>query len=317
MKYKYKKLGIDLYINSLYADGLNKSVTLSNEEIRVTITNIGIFKFKGYVKAFRNKLSGHTVDDILFLYNFDRELSSNLLELTSKIEIKLKTYLIETAYSLTDNPFFYLITDSYKNDFNLPYDTLYDWEVKERKGKKELYPHYRDYYLDKYDFNSNREEFLLGLKLIRLDERKNINYPPFHYLIESATLGTVINLVSKITIDGNDMLKLVGKKFGILNPGVFISYLLRFKELRNRCAHNGRIFNRNYRSVKAIGKYKNIRKDIYDHRLLDVYYTLYFLLGEEDQFNNSNDLEKKFIGDNLKINNEKMEEFILNCLRKS
>ncbi len=60
MKYKYKKLGIDLYINSLYADGLNKSVTLSNEEIRVTITNIGIFKFKGYVKAFRNKLSGHS-----------------------------------------------------------------------------------------------------------------------------------------------------------------------------------------------------------------------------------------------------------------
>lgn len=113
------------------------------------------------------------------------------------------------------------------------------------------------------------------------------------------------------------MLKLVGKKFGILNPGVFISYLLRFKELRNRCAHNGRIFNRNYRSVKAIGKYKNIRKDIYDHRLLDVYYTLYFLLGEEDKFNNSNNLEKKFIADNLKINNEKMEEFILNCLRKS
>jgi len=317
MKYEYKKLDIDTYIKSLYADGLQKLEELGEDSIREMITNIGIFKFKGYVKAFRDRLSSYNMDDILFLYDFDRKLSSNLLELTSKIEVKLKTYLIEAAYNLTDNPFFYLMRDSYKNDFNLPYDALYDWEEKERKGKKELYPHYRDYYLDKYDFKSNREAFLSGSKLIRLDERKNINYPPFHYLIESSTLGTVINLVSRLTIDGNDMLKLVGNKFGIFNPGVFISYLLRFKELRNRCAHSGRIFNRNYRSVKAIAKYKSIRKNIYDHRLLDVYYTLYFLLGEEKQFDNSNDLEKKFIVDNLKVNNEKMEEFILNCLRKN
>jgi len=167
------------------------------------------------------------------------------------------------------------------------------------------------------DFHELYEIFLSDVKLIRLDERKNINYPPFHYLIESATLGTVIKLVSEITIDENDILKLVGKKFGILNPKVFISYLLRFKELRNRCAHNGRIFNRNYRSVKAIGKYKNIRKDIYDHRLLDVYYTLYFLLGEEEQFKNSSDLEKKFIDNSLNITNENLKEFILNCLRKN
>jgi len=317
MKYTYKRLDIDCYINSLYADGLHKSEVLSDEEIRTTITDIGIFKFKGYVKAFRNRLSDYAIDDILFLYDFDRKLSSHLLELTSRIEIKLKTYLIETAYTLTDNPFFYLISDNYKNDFNLPYDALYDWEVKEQKGKKELYPHYRDYYLDKYDFKSNYEAFLSGKKLIKLDERKNINYPPFHYLIESAALGTVIKLVSEITIDKNDILKLVGKKFGILNPKVFISYLLRFKELRNRCAHNGRIFNRNYRSVKAIGTYKHIRKDIYDHRLLDVYYTLYFLLGEEEQFRNSSDLEKKFMDNNLNITNENLKEFILNCLRKN
>jgi len=317
MQYKYKKLDIDIYINSLYADGLNKSAVLREEEIKTTVTNIGVFKFKGYVKAFRDRLSSYTMDDILFLYDFDRKLSSNLLEQTSKIEIKLKTYLIETAYTLTDNPFFYLMKDRYKNDFILPYDALYDWEERKRRGKKELYPHYRDYYLDKYDFKSNHEAFLSGAKLISLDERKNINYPPFHYLIESATLGTVINFVSRLTIDGDDILKMVANRFGIYNPEVFISYLLRFKELRNRCAHSGRIFNRNYRSVKAFGKYKSIRKDIYDHRLLDVYYTLYFLLGEEKQFDNSNDLEMKFINDNFKNDNEKMKEFILNCLRKN
>jgi abortive infection bacteriophage resistance protein len=101
MKYTYKRLDIDCYINSLYADGLHKSEVLSDEDIRTTITDIGIFKFKGYVKAFRNRLSDYTIDDILFLYDFDRKLSSHLLELTSRIEIKLKTYCSRRTHSDT------------------------------------------------------------------------------------------------------------------------------------------------------------------------------------------------------------------------
>jgi len=159
-------------------------------------------------------------------------------------------------------------------------------------------------------------EYLKNNELIKLDNSKNINYPAFHYFIESATLGTVINLISKLQIDSQDILKLVGRKFGVLKADVFISYILRIKELRNRTAHNGRIFNRNYRSVKAIGKYKNIRRDIYDHRLLDVYYTILFLLGKEKEINSSEDLYYKFITDNFKSENSKMQEFILSCMRK-
>lgn len=315
MKYEYKKLDIPTYIKSLYDDGLNRSSLYSKEEIEKKISDTGIFKFKGYVKAFRDRLSQYSIDDIFYLYDFDRSLSINLLSLTSRIEIKLKTYAIETAYSLTDNPFFYLIEENYKNDFKLSNDSLHTWEIKESQSSTELYPHFRDYYLAKYDFRSNREAFLSNKKLI-IDERKYINYPPFHYFVESATLGTIINIVSKLQIEDNDIMKLVANRFGIYNPKVFISYLLRFKELRNRCAHSGRIFNRNYRSVKAIGKYRIIRKDIYDHRLLDVYYTLYFLLGEEKEFNNSKDLENRFIKENFKHRDEKVEELILNCMRK-
>jgi hypothetical protein len=50
---------------------------------------------------------------------------------------------------------------------------------------------------------------------------------------------------------------------------------------------------------------------------LDVYYTLYFLLGEEEQFKNSFDLEKKLIDSNLNITNKNLKKFILNCLRKN
>ena len=316
MRYKYKQLDIQTYISSLYCDGLQKSKTVEDSQIKEAASNIGLFKFKGYVKAFRNQLSHYSIDDILYLYNFDRELSTSMFKIVSTIEIKIKTYLIEAVYELTNNPFCYLLQENYKSEFKLANDSLYDWEVKETKAKKELYPHYRDYYLNKYTFEDNCSAYLYDKELIKLDEKKDINYPPFHYFIESATLGTVINLLSKLYVEDNDILKLVGKKFGIFKPEVFISYLLRVKELRNRCAHNGRIFNRNYRSVKAIGKYKTIRKDIYDHRLLDVYYTIYFLLGKENELTNSDNLRNKFILENFKSENQKMQEFILNCMRK-
>lgn len=300
----------------MYKDGLEKSLVYTDEEIETFILNIGLFKFKGYVKAFRHNLAHYTIDDILFLYNFDRELSSNTFKLISSIEIKIKTYLIESLYELTDNPFCYLLKENYKNSFKLSSDSLYDWEVKTSKGKQELYPHYRDYYLNKYSYLDNYQEYLKDKELIDLNEKKDINYPPFHYFIESATLGTLISLLSQLQIQENELLKIVGRKFGVLKPEVFISYLLRVKELRNRCAHNGRIFNRNYRSVKAIGKYKSVRKKIYDHRLLDVYYTLYFLLGEEKEIHNSDDLENRFAMKNFKSENKKMQEFVLNCMRK-
>ncbi len=316
MKYQYRQLDEQVYINSLHHDGLKKSMLISEEHIKETISTIGLFKFKGYVKAFRDDLSNYTIDDILFLYNFDRELSSNAFKLISSIEIKIKTYLIEVVYAQTENPFCYLLKNNYTNSFKLSNDSLHDWEVRENRSKKELYPHYRDYYLGKYNFEDNYEEYLKNQELIELNKKKDINYPPFHYFIESATLGTVIHILSKLMIEENSILKIVGRKFGVLKPEVFISYLLRVKELRNRCAHNGRIFNRNYRSVKAIGNYKTIRKDIYDHRLLDVYYTLYFLLGEKTEIHNSNDLENRFIIENFKKENQKMKEFILNCMRK-
>jgi len=33
-------------------------------------------------------------------------------------------------------------------------------------------------------------------------------------------------------------------------------------EIRNRCAHNGRLLNRNYRGVKSFGKHKDLENYI-------------------------------------------------------
>ncbi len=317
MKYNHIQLDIETYVNSLYEDGLQKSNRITKEEIEKTILNIGMFKIKDYVKAFRGKLSEYTMDDLLELYKIDREISLNMLSLTSQIEIKLKSLLIEIIYSLTDNPFVYLLKGSYKEDFDLPFDSLYDWEVKEytKRQKQEIYPHYRDYYLSNYNFQSNKTEYLNKKPLIFLDEDKEINYPPFHYFIESATLGTLINIISKLKIEDNDILKILARKFNFYQDKVFLTSLLRLKELRNRCAHNGRVFNRNYRGLKAFGVHKNYRTIIYEHKLIDVYYTLNFLLGNTEKFKNVDTLIKSFEEDNLSKCSNNMKSFVISIMK--
>jgi len=237
--------------------------------------------------------------------------------MTSTIEIRMKAYLIEIVYAITDNPFCYLLAKNYKESFILPNESVQDWEVQQPnpKKKKEIYLHYRDYYLNTYDFHSNQTDYIKSNPMVAVNTTKNINYPPFHYFIENATLGTLINLISKLQIDDNDILKLLGKKFGFYSHELFLNYLLRLKELRNRCAHNGRIFNRNFRGLKAFGTHTAFRKTIYEHKILDVYYSLHVLLGSADGFKTVDDLIDLFVLDNLVGLEGELEDFVLGFIR--
>ena len=316
MKYIYKRLEIESYLTSLYKDGFKQSIEYSDDDIKNILLNIGIFKFKGYVKAFRQDVSNFFITDIIKLYNTDRIISLKMFELSSKIEVKLKASLIETIYELTDNPFFYLLKDSYIEDFTINNESIYDWEVKQTnpKQKKEIYLHYRDYYLANYDFESNKQEYLLNKTLIELNQKLDINYPPFHYFVENITLGSLINMISKLTLNNESILKLLANKFNMYDSNVFLTYLLRLKEIRNRCAHNGRLFNRNYRGVKAYGKHKTFRKTIYEHKLIDVYYSLHLLLGEND-FKTVDELTENFKSDIFSNCEENIKNFVVNIMK--
>lgn len=317
MKYIYKTLTIETYLASLHADGFKKSTLRTDDEVQKIISNIGIFRFKGYIKAFRQDVSKFSIDDIFQLHELDRTIASKMFALSSKVEIKLKAYLIDTVYQLTDNPFFYLLKESYLEDFTLSDESIYDWEVKlpNPKQKSEIYLHYRDYYLANYDFPSNHQEYLSNKSLIPLNQNLNINYPPFHYFAENMTLGALIKMISKLTLANQSMLKLIAKKFKMYNEDVFLNYLLRLKELRNRCAHNGRLFNRNYRGVTAFGNHKRFRKTIYEHKLIDVYYSLCLLLDDIQNINNEDILIENFKNDILKNCDENLKEFVINIMK--
>jgi len=322
LEYTYKRLDIRCYLQSLYDDGLNRSTKYTDDELFLIIQDIGIFRFKGYVKAFRNNISNYSIDFIIDIHNLDREISSKLFKMTSQIEIKLKSILIETVYNLTDNPFCYLLKSNYKNDFTMPFDSIQDWEMKptnaEQKKKSEVYLHYRDYYLNTYSFISNKVKYTLDDKsIVKISNSSSldINFPPFHYFIENITLGVLINIISQLTIDTNDILKIIGKQFGFYNSSVFLNYLLRLKEVRNRCAHNGRLFNRNYRGIKAIGIHQTFRKVIYEHKLIDVYLSFLYMINDNINIKNVNELMTKFEDEIIGQYDSSLKSFVMDFLR--
>lgn len=294
--YKYKKKNIDTFLSDIYSKGLKRSTILSDYDIKNMITEIGIFKIKGYIYAFKNDFKKYCIDDIFIIYFFDKYLTKYIMDLTSSIESKLKSSIVELCYSRAKNPFFYLIAKNHKNSsFYINKETLKNWKyLSSSSTSSESYFHYGLYYRQKYDFTSNEKRYLYGEKLISIDKTK-YNFPPFHYLIESATLGSVIHFIKSLEINSFDIFNNVSKYFGITNTPIFEAYLERLNEIRNRAAHRERLFNRSYRTVKGIGYYTKMRNSVNEHRMIDVILFLYFILNRLDIYTNYFDFEQKVL----------------------
>jgi len=308
-RYTHSISSIKSYTQKIYTDGLNCSKYLTDVEIEEILTNIGLFKFKGYIRVYKNNMNNHSVDDVLILYFFDKYLTRMIMDVTSSVETKLKTTLVELCYKQIkvlpighpqkNNPFFYLIQNNYKLvekneeevEFFLNYGSVRTWKNSEiETNENEAYLHYGLYYKDTYDFETNKQHFLGAETLMKL--HNGINYPPFHYFIESATLGTVIELVKYLKIGGYDVLQKVAAKFGVANANIdFTPYLERLKEVRNRAAHGERIFNRSYRSISRVRHFHRISQGLNNHKFIDVYMFLFSMLGKIDGFNNATEFE--------------------------
>lgn len=309
-QYTHNIGSIKNYINQIYIDGLQKSKYFNDSEIEQLVSNIGLFKFKGYVRAYKNSMQSHTIDEVLIVYFFDKYLTRIVMDMTSSIETKLKTILVELCYKQIknlpvnnpnkNNPFFYLIKNNYKliqkpdgttANFSLNKGSVSNWKnIQPNQNLAESYLHYGLYYRNTYDFNTNQLHFLSNQTL--MNTYADINYPPFHYLIESATLGTVIMMVKYLKIGNFDLLQKVAVKFGVANTNIdFEPYLDRLAEVRNRAAHGERIFNRSYRSINRIGHFNNVSQGLNNHKFIDVYLYLHFMLERIGKFNNSNEFK--------------------------
>jgi len=281
------------YLDHLYSLGFNRSKYLTDEEVIEVCDKIGVFRLKGYVKEI-NQLIKKNIDDVLIIYFFDKYFSKVIFDITSRIEAKLKSILVHECYKRTNNHFFYLIKDNHKwSDYKIDFPTINNWKVcTSSMSNSETYSHYILFYLQNYDFSANKNRYLNGRNLININTSQ-YNYPPFKYLIESATLGSIISFIRSLKIGTTDIYSKTASHFGLGSNGIFKNYLERLNEIRNRVAHGGRIFNRTFRSATGVGKYQLFRTSIQDkHKALDVYLFLFYMLNQLEDYHDMRDFEK-------------------------
>lgn len=153
-------------------------------------------------------------NQVMTLYRFDKKLRLFIFNEIEKIEVAVRSAIVNTGSEMTDNPFW--MTDnanfSDRNKFTHTM-ALIDAEV-----------------------NRSREDFIVHFKQTYCDA-----YPPAWILAEVLPFGVMTNIYSNIKMPR--IKKRIAQKFG-LQVAPFESWLTIVTLTRNSCCHHARVWNK-------------------------------------------------------------------------
>lgn len=155
-----------------------------------------------------------TFSHIMMLYRFDKKLRLLLFNEIEKIEIAVRSSIVNTGCKLLGDSFWITNGDHFinENKFNHTLD-LIDSEM--HKSREDFIVHFRQTYSNKY--------------------------PPVWILAEILPFGVITNIFSNIK--SAKVKKCIANKFGLqISP--FESWLTIITLTRNACCHHARVWNK-------------------------------------------------------------------------
>ncbi|MBL7113719.1 MAG: Abi family protein [Bacteroidales bacterium] len=188
------------------------------------LKSISYYRLAGYWWPMQSDKVNHifkpnsVFENVIALYDFDRELRLFVFDILERIEIALRTKMIYHL-SLELNPWWFEDSSFFK-DQKAYLDTLDNIDrelLQTREGF--IRQHYRKYPSDK-------------------------RRPPAWKTVEIVSFTTLSKLFSNIipSVISPDV---VAAEFNTVNRTYLKSWLLSLSQIRNICAHHGRLWNRN------------------------------------------------------------------------
>lgn len=203
----------------------NMIIDNKTEAIKI-LSDISYYHLSPYWKPFCKSDSddfeeGTIFSKIVEIYNFDKELREFLLKYIAPIEVAYKTCFVNYFCMATTDPFAYLIKDNFNHAGK--------WEQSVNKIIDE--------------FEKSKEDFANHHKK---------NYPnlmpPLWLVSEFLTLGElnfwVANLKDSVKYLNKSVRDLISDHFG-LTFSLFTSFIMSLTNIRNFCAHQCRVWDRN------------------------------------------------------------------------
>ena len=185
------------------------------------IDYIGYYRLSAYMypllqmpkEQHRYKL-GASFSQVMMLYRFDKKLRLFIFNEIEKIEVAVRSAIVNTGSELTGNPFW--MTDG----SNFTDQTKFSHTMS----------------LIETEINRSREDFINHFKRTYSDP-----YPPAWILAEVLPFGVMTNIYSNIKVQR--IKKRIAQKFG-LQVAPFESWLTIVALTRNYCCHHARVWNK-------------------------------------------------------------------------
>ena len=214
---------------------MSRGLQVSNEaKAAAYIRNIGYFRLSAYFYPFLKKPKNlhqykkrSSFNKVLKLYRFDRKLRLIMFNEIEKIEVAIRSTMVNIVCAETNDPF---------------------WMTNARyfAGSSE----YRETIkLIKKEYDRSREDFIKHFK-----QKYSEPYPPAWELVEILPLGVITRIYGNIR--DFRIQKMIAKRF-YLNIPVFESWMTILTLTRNSCCHHARVWNREY-TIKALRMKKNL-----------------------------------------------------------
>lgn len=185
------------------------------------IQNIGYYRLSAYMYPLLCKPKiehlykrGASFDQVMMLYRFDKKLRILIFNEIEKIEVAVRSAVVNIGCEITGDPFWITKQENFRN-------------VNKFNHTMELI---------ESEFNHSREDFILHFK-----QKYSDKYPPAWILAEILPFGVVTSIYSNI----KDMRfkKEVAQRFG-LQVSPFESWLTIVTLTRNACCHHARVWNK-------------------------------------------------------------------------
>ena len=182
---------------------------------------IGYYRLSAYMypllqmpKALHQYKQGASFSQVMTLYRFDKKLRLLIFNEIEKIEVAVRSAIVNIGSELTGNPFWMTEGANFTNQGKFVHTmSLIDAEI-----------------------NRSREDFIVHFK-----QTYSNDYPPAWILAEVLPFGVLTNIYNNIKVPR--IKKSIAQKFG-LQVAPFESWLTIVTLTRNSCCHHARVWNK-------------------------------------------------------------------------
>lgn len=220
--YTKKPLTLDEQVARLKQRGL---VFDDESEAIAYLFNISYYRLRAYTYPFQENGEGveHNFTrkdihfkDIIDLYYFDRRLRSLIFNAIEKIEVAVRTKIIQIYAESTHNSHWYDNESLYRFDYE---DIMKHIEADVNRSNEDFIKHYNSKY-------------------------NNPPMPPSWMALEVVSFATLSRLFKSLKSDSHK--KYITEQFGLKKVAILENWLHAISNLRNCCAHHSRVWNRRF-----------------------------------------------------------------------